>query len=387
MRVLRILSRSTRSQPTQNLKSHFSDTTKIEVSTSKESYPIYIGRGLEHALNCEIEGLARLGSKVAVVTDSSVRAVLRQFFDSALGDLPILEIPCGETSKSIVQYERVLDFFASNGLDRGGVAVAVGGGVIGDLTGFAAASWLRGIKFIQIPTTLLSMVDSSVGGKTGINIAAGKNLVGAFHQPIAVYEDLDLLASLPSRDFCAGVAEVIKYGMLADSDLFEMLERQPLTDFMDHRLGLVIERNCQTKANVVNADEKELKSSGGRALLNLGHTFGHAIENVAGYGEYLHGEAIAVGLVAAARLSANFGYLEQSDVDRVVKMVRTHQLPDQLKSPLKLDALFSAMQNDKKVRSGKLRFVVLESIGRAITKDDVPVEKVEEVWRTVGGID
>ena len=384
---MRILSRLTRSQPIQNLKSHFSDTTKIEVSTSKESYPIYIGRGLEHALNCEIKGLARLGSKVAVVTDSSVRAVLRQFFDSALGDLPILEIPCGETSKSIVQYERVLDFFASNGLDRGGVAVAVGGGVIGDLTGFAAASWLRGIKFIQIPTTLLSMVDSSVGGKTGINIAAGKNLVGAFHQPIAVYEDLDLLASLPSRDFCAGVAEVMKYGMLADSDLFEMLERKPLTDFRDHRLGLVIERNCQTKANVVNADEKELKSSGGRALLNLGHTFGHAIENVAGYGEYLHGEAIAVGLVAAARLSANFGYLEQSDVDRVVKMVRTHQLPDQLKSPLKLDALFSAMQNDKKVRSGKLRFVVLESIGRAITKDDVPVEKVEEVWRTVGGID
>ena len=387
MRVLRISSRSTRLQLIQNLNSHLSSTTKIEVSTSKESYPIYIGRGLEHALNCEIEGLARSGSKVAVVTDSSVRAVLRRFFDSALGELPILEIPFGETSKSIVQYERVLDFFASNGLDRGGVAVAVGGGVIGDLTGFAAASWLRGIKFIQIPTTLLSMVDSSVGGKTGINIAAGKNLVGAFHQPIAVYEDLNLLASLPSRDFCAGMAEVMKYGMLADSDLFEMLERQPLTDSRDHRLGSVIERNCQTKANVVNADEKELTSSGGRALLNLGHTFGHAIENVAGYGEYLHGEAIAVGFVAAARLSADFGYIEQSDVDRVVKVVKAHQLPDQLKSPLKLDALFSAMQNDKKVRSGKLRFVVLESIGRAITKDDVPLEKVEEVWRTVGGID
>ena len=387
MRVLRILSRPTRSQLIQNLNSHLSNTTKIEVSTSKVSYPIYIGRGLEHALNCEIEGLARSGSKVAVVTDSSVRAVLRRFFDSALGELPILEIPFGETSKSIVQYERVLDFFASNGLDRGGVAVAVGGGVIGDLTGFAAASWLRGIKFIQIPTTLLSMVDSAVGGKTGINIAAGKNLVGAFHQPIAVYEDLNLLASLPSRDFCAGMAEVMKYGMLADSDLFEMLERQPLTDSRDHRLGSVIERNCQTKANVVNADEKELTSSGGRALLNLGHTFGHAIENVAGYGEYLHGEAIAVGFVAAARLSADFGYIEQSDVDRVVKVVKAHQLPDQLKSPLKLDALFSAMQNDKKVRSGKLRFVVLESIGRAITKDDVPLEKVEKVWRTVGGID
>lgn len=369
------------------MNSHFSSTTKIEVSTSKESYPIYIGRGLELALKSEIEGLTRSGSKVAVVTDSSVRVALSGFFDSALSELPILEIPSGETSKSIAQYERVLDFFASNGLDRGGVAVAVGGGVVGDLTGFAAASWLRGIRFIQIPTTLLSMVDSSVGGKTGINISAGKNLVGAFHQPIAVYEDLNLLASLPSRDFCAGMAEVMKYGMLADADLFDMLERQPLTDSRDERLGSVVERNCQTKADVVNADEKELSSSGGRALLNLGHTFGHAIENVAGYGEYLHGEAIAVGFVAAARLSADFGYIEQSDVERIIKVVKAHKLPDRLKSPLKLDALFSAMQKDKKVRSGKLRFVVLESIGQAITKDNVPLEKVEAVWRTIGGID
>ncbi len=384
---MRISSRSTRSQHIQNLNSHFSSTTKIEVSTSKESYPIYIGRGLELALKSEIEGLTRSGSKVAVVTDSSVRVALSGFFDSALSELPILEIPSGETSKSIAQYERVLDFFASNGLDRGGVAVAVGGGVVGDLTGFAAASWLRGIRFIQIPTTLLSMVDSSVGGKTGINISAGKNLVGAFHQPIAVYEDLNLLASLPSRDFCAGMAEVMKYGMLADADLFDMLERQPLTDSRDERLGSVVERNCQTKADVVNADEKELSSSGGRALLNLGHTFGHAIENVAGYGEYLHGEAIAVGFVAAARLSADFGYIEQSDVERIIKVVKAHKLPDRLKSPLKLDALFSAMQKDKKVRSGKLRFVVLESIGQAITKDNVPLEKVEAVWRTIGGID
>jgi len=384
---LRISSRSTRSQLIQTLNSHLSSTTKIEVSTSKESYPIYIGRGLELALKSEIEGLTRSGSKVAVVTDSSVRVALSGFFDSALSELPILEIPSGETSKSIAQYERVLDFFASNGLDRGGVAVAVGGGVVGDLTGFAAASWLRGIRFIQIPTTLLSMVDSSVGGKTGINISAGKNLVGAFHQPIAVYEDLNLLASLPSRDFCAGMAEVMKYGMLADADLFDMLERQPLTDSRDERLGSVVERNCQTKADVVNADEKELSSSGGRALLNLGHTFGHAIENVAGYGEYLHGEAIAVGFVAAARLSADFGYIEQSDVERIIKVVKAHKLPDRLKSPLKLDALFSAMQKDKKVRSGKLRFVVLESIGQAITKDNVPLEKVEAVWRTIGGID
>lgn len=369
------------------MNSHFSNTTKIEVTTLKESYPIYIGRGLDAALRSEIEGLVDSGSKVAVVTDASVRSALSSFFDSALRDLPILEIPTGETSKSIAQFERVLDFFAANGLDRGGVAVAVGGGVVGDLTGFAAASWLRGIRFIQIPTTLLSMVDSSVGGKTGVNISAGKNLVGAFHQPIAVYEDLNLLASLPSRDFSAGMAEVMKYGMLADAELFEMLEENPLLEWRDDRLTAVVERNCQTKADIVNADEKELSSSGGRALLNLGHTFGHAIENVAGYGEYLHGEAIAVGFVAAAQLSAVYGYITQSDVDRIVRMVKAHNLPDRLKSPLKLDSLFSAMQKDKKVRAGNLRFVVLESIGRAITKDDVSRDLVEDVWRSVGGID
>ena len=181
------------------------------------------------------------------------------------------------------------------------MAIAFGGGVVGDLTGFAAASWLRGIRFIQVPTTLLSMVDSSVGGKTGINIESGKNLVGAFHQPISVYEDLDLLASLPPREFAAGMAEVVKYGMLGDPELFDMLEAEPLLDFQDERLAGVVKRNCQLKADVVNADEKELAGSGGRALLNLGHTFGHAIENVAGYGDYLHGEAVSVGFVAAAK--------------------------------------------------------------------------------------
>ncbi len=369
------------------MNSHLSNTTRIEVTTPKESYPIHIGRGLESALKKEIEELKRSGSKVAVVTDASVRSALSGFFEASLGDLPILEIPSGETSKSIAQFEQALHFFASHGLDRGGVAVAVGGGVIGDLTGYAAASWLRGIRFIQVPTTLLSMVDSSVGGKTGINIPAGKNLVGAFHQPIAVYEDLNLLGSLPAREFSAGMAEVMKYGMLADAELFELLEAQPLLSWSDERLGEVVKRNCQTKADVVNADEKELTQSGGRALLNLGHTFGHAIENVAGYGEYLHGEAIAVGFAAAAQLSASYGYIDQSDVDRIVAVVKSHHLPDRLKSPLKLDALFSAMQKDKKVRAGQLRFVLLQSIGQAFTKDDVSRDRVEEVWRRVGGID
>lgn len=357
------------------------------MTTAKESYPIYIGRGLESSLAKHIDSLRSEGSRIAVVTDRSVRKALPRFFDSALRDLPVLEAPSGETSKSMGQFESTLDFFAASGLDRGGVAVAVGGGVIGDLTGYAAASWLRGIRFIQVPTTLLSMVDSSVGGKTGINIAAGKNLVGAFHQPIAVYEDLDNLKTLPSREFAAGMAEVIKYGMLADRELFEMLEAEPLTDWKDERLTNVVRRNCQTKADVVNADEKELSRSGGRALLNLGHTFGHAIENVAGYGEYLHGEAISVGFVAAAMLSQHYGYIESSDVERVEKAMEAHALPTRLRSPLSTEALFQAMGKDKKVRAGSIRFVVMESIGTAATKDDVDLAVVDRIWRELGAVD
>ena len=357
------------------------------MTTAKESYPIYIGRGLESSLADRIETLRRSGSRIAVVTDQSVRGALPGFFDSALKDLPVLEVPSGETSKSMKRFEEALDFFAASGLDRGGVAVAVGGGVIGDLTGYAAASWLRGIRFIQVPTTLLSMVDSSVGGKTGINIAAGKNLVGAFHQPIAVYEDLNILGTLPPREFAAGMAEVMKYGMLADRELFEMLEAKPLTDWRDERLTGVVQRNCQTKADVVNADEKELSKSGGRALLNLGHTFGHAIENVAGYGEYLHGEAIAVGFVAAAILSQHYGYIGEADVERVRRVVEAHGLPTRLRSELSTEELFQAMGKDKKVRAGTIRFVVMESIGQAATKDDVDLAVVDRIWRELGAVD
>src|SRR6185295_4410937 len=193
-------------------------------------------------------------------------------------------------------------------LDRGGVLFAVGGGVIGDLGGFAAAAWLRGIEYYQVPTTLLAMVDSSVGGKTGINLASGKNLVGAFHQPRAVFISTGLLSTLPPREFAAGMAEVIKYGLLGDAPLFAQLEEAPLT-IANARLAAVVRQCCALKARIVEADERETAKEGGRALLNLGHTFGHAIENVAGYGEYLHGEAVAIGLCAAARLSQKLGYI------------------------------------------------------------------------------
>ena len=360
---------------------------KIEVTTARESYPIYIGRQLQITLGDEIANLKSQGSRLAVVTDSAIRQAIPQYFDGVFDGIPTIEIPPGETSKSLSEFGRVLDFFASNGLDRGGVAIAFGGGVVGDLTGFAAASWLRGIRFIQVPTTLLSMVDSSVGGKTGINIDSGKNLVGAFHQPISVYEDLDLLASLPPREFAAGMAEVVKYGMLGDSELFDLLEAKPLLGFQDERLAGVVKRNCQLKADVVNADEKELAGSGGRALLNLGHTFGHAIENVAGYGDYLHGEAVAVGFVAAANLSQKLGYIDSDQVDRITETLHAHGLPVKLKSPLRKENLMSAMRKDKKVRAGQLRFVTLRRIGEAITEDGIDMDLVSSVWGAVGAVD
>src|SRR6185436_13759309 len=206
---------------------------------------------------------------------------------------------------------------------------AVGGGVVGDLAGFAAASYLRGVDYYQVPTSLLAMVDSSVGGKTGINLAAGKNLVGAFHQPRGVFVATDLLATLPTREFAAGCAEIIKVGLLGDAELFARLERAPLT-LVSGDLADVIRRCCALKARVVEADEFETAKDGGRALLNLGHTFGHAIEQVTGYGAYLHGEAVAIGLCAAVRLSQKLGYITAIDVGRVESTVAAHALPTRL---------------------------------------------------------
>jgi 3-dehydroquinate synthase len=265
------------------------------------------------------------------------------------------------------------------------VLYAVGGGVIGDLAGFAAASWLRGISFVQVPTTLLSMVDSSVGGKTGINIAAGKNLVGAFHQPRSVFIATDLLHTLPAREFAAGMAEVIKYGLLGDADLFAQLERVPLrADSAD--LAAVVRCCCALKARIVEADERETAAEGGRALLNLGHTFGHAIENVAGYGEYLHGEAVAIGLAAAARLSLQLGLVDAAVIERVDRVLAAHALPTRLRASLPLADLRAAMARDKKVRAGGLRFVVLRAVGEAATLGNIPPEMADASFRAVGAV-
>jgi 3-dehydroquinate synthase len=355
----------------------------LTVNLSERSYPIVFGTDLTSDVRQTVDRLVAGGSRVAVVVDENVAETHASMLQAALGHAPALLIPSGEGSKSITAFARVLDFLAEAKLDRSSTLFVVGGGVVGDLGGFAAASYLRGIDYFQLPTTLLSMVDSSVGGKTGINIDAGKNLVGAFHQPKGVFIATDLLATLPSREFAAGMAEVIKYGLLGDAALFGRLETQPLT-MADPVLAAVIRQCCALKARIVEADERETAKEGGRALLNLGHTFGHAIENVAGYGAYLHGEAVGVGLCAAARLSQKLGYLTAANVARVDRVVAAHALPVRLRSPLAFADLQAAMGRDKKVRAGGLRFVVLKSLGEAATQVDVPPELAEASFREVG---
>ncbi len=357
----------------------------LTVNLDARSYPIRFGADLAGEVRGEVARLTMAGRKVAVLTDANFVRAQGAALRAMLGDAPVLAVEPGEGSKSLAGLGRVLDFLAEQKLDRGGTLFAVGGGVIGDLGGFAAASWLRGIDFVQVPTTLLAMVDSSVGGKTGINLPAGKNLAGAFHQPRAVFISTGLLATLPPREFAAGLAEVIKYGLLGDAALFTQLEKTLLT-IASPELAAVVRRCCAAKARIVEADEFETAKDGGRALLNLGHTFGHAIENAAGYGEYLHGEAVAIGLCAAARLSAELKLISAADEARVAKVVAEHALPTKLRAPLALTDLLAAMARDKKVRAGLPRFVVLNKIGEAATRDGVTAAQAEACFRAIGAV-
>ncbi len=356
------------------------------VNLAERSYPISFGGDAAGLARAALAGLRAAGRRRAVVTDERFAAAQPEVLAGLAGDAPVLVLPAGEGTKSLAELGRVWDFLAKNRLDRTAVLIAVGGGVIGDLAGFAAASYLRGIEFYQVPTTLLAMVDSSVGGKTGINLQAGKNLVGAFHQPQAVFIGTDLLKTLPPREFAAGMAEVIKYGLLGDAELLAELERAPLT-VDDSRLAGVVRRCCEIKAGIVAADERETAKDGGRALLNLGHTFGHAVEQVSGYGAYLHGEAVAIGLCAAARLSQKLGYIGAAEVARVDAVVAAHGLPVRLREPLALEALIAAMSRDKKVRAGVLRFVVMTALGVSITQGGVDAELAAASFREVGAVD
>ncbi len=359
----------------------------LTVNLQERSYPIVLGAGLQRDVRAEVDRRRQAGGRVAVLTDANVASRQGEALAAMFGDAPCCTVAPGEAAKSVAGLGEVLEFLAGQRLDRGGALFTVGGGVVGDLGGFAAASYLRGIEFFQVPTTLLAMVDSSVGGKTGINLAAGKNLAGAFHQPRGVFVDTHFLATLPAREFAAGASEVIKYGLLGDAELFSQLERAPLTA-TGANLAAVIRRCCALKARIVEADERELAPDGGRALLNLGHTFGHAIEQAAGYGTYLHGEAVAIGLGAAARLSQKLGLVSAGDVARVEAVVAAHALPVRLRAPLAVPALLAAMARDKKVRAGLPRFVVLSRLGGAATQSDgITPALVEACFREVGAVD
>ncbi|MEM0965399.1 MAG: 3-dehydroquinate synthase [Verrucomicrobiota bacterium] len=358
----------------------------LTVQLGERSYPIRIGFELFESLTeaSHLNRQIRAGRRCAIVVDSTVRETHGRLIEEAFPGIPQFTVPAGEESKSLSQAEEVLEFLADNHLDRSSFVIAVGGGVVGDLAGFCAATYLRGVDYFQIPTTLLSMVDSSVGGKTGVNLVAGKNLVGAFLQPNGVAAWLPFLETLPEREFAAGMAEVIKYGILADEDLFHLLEKTGRLDARSPILESVVLRCCAIKARIVAEDETELAQEGGRALLNLGHTFGHAIEAVAAYKTYLHGEAISIGMILAAEFSARNGFLESSAVTRIRDLILANGLPSTLSAPLSVDDLLAAMGRDKKNREGKIRLVVIDEIGKARTQEIADSVLLEELWKEAG---
>jgi 3-dehydroquinate synthase len=340
----------------------------VKVPLPAGGYAIQIGGGLLSRLGRECARLD-LGKRCAVISDRNVaprfaRAALAGLADNGF-DPVLVEIPAGETAKSLKTVQACYDQLAARRLERKSFIVALGGGVVGDLAGFVAATYLRGIAFVQVPTTLLAQVDSSVGGKVGVNLKAGKNLVGAFHQPRLVLCDLDTLSTLPIREYRSGLAEVIKYGIIYDAPFFKKLERD-LPRLLERHPGTlagVVARCCEIKAAVVGQDEKE---GGLRAILNFGHTVGHALEAISHYGQYLHGEAISIGQVAAARLSARLLGLPPTDVDRITALFKRAGLPTelQLNAPRR-SRLLAAMRVDKKVVAGEIKFVLARRIGEA----------------------
>ncbi len=349
----------------------------LNVNLGTRSYPIYIG---EHLLDSGLLANHLGGSSVMVVSNETVAPL---YMERLLQGLPPqlrcsqLLLPDGEAHKTLATATTILDALVGHGYGRDACLVALGGGVVGDITGFAAACFQRGIDFIQVPTTLLAQVDASVGGKTGVNHVGGKNLIGAFHQPRCVLVDIDTLNTLSAREYRAGLAEAVKHGAVRDLDFFEWLESHAddLLDLTHHRLIHMVRRCCEIKSEIVAADERE---AGVRAILNFGHTFGHAIENAVGYGGWLHGEAVAVGMVMAAELSCRVGMLDADFQLRLTGLLDKLGLPT---TPPPLDAAMirAIMQGDKKVLGGRLRFVLLEGPGQATVSDAVPDAMLEQL--------
>jgi len=344
----------------------------LNVALGERSYPIYIGGGLLGRADLIAEKLPQ--KKTAIITNSTIAplylAPLKRALEArGVSVVPVI-LPDGESYKTWETLNRIFDALLEHRCERSTALIALGGGVIGDLAGFAAAVYQRGVPYIQVPTTLLAQVDSAVGGKTAINHPRGKNMVGAFYQPLAVVSDTDTLATLPPRELAAGLAEVVKYGLIRDPPFFEWLEANMarLARREPEALAYAIERSCANKADVVSCDEREI---GPRALLNFGHTFGHAIEAGTGYGAWLHGEAVAAGMLLAAKLSQRLGLVAAEDVRRLGAVLKEAGLP--LEAPtLGMERYLELMGHDKKVEGGRIRFVLLKRIGEATVSDQVP---------------
>jgi 3-dehydroquinate synthase len=357
----------------------FSAMQVLTVNLDDRSYPIYIGEQL--LSNPELITRHISGKQICIVTNETIAPLYLNSLISGLAGYQVdsVILPDGESYKTLEVWASIFDKLLSARHNRTTTLVALGGGVVGDMTGFAAACYQRGVDFIQIPTTLLSMVDSSVGGKTGVNHPLGKNMIGAFYQPQCVVADTSLLSSLPPRELSAGIAEVIKYGLISDYDFFVWLEDNiaALLAGDKEALAYAVKRSCENKADVVAQDERE---GGLRAILNLGHTFGHAIETAQGYGNWLHGEAVAAGMAMAADLSWRRGAISEQDLARIIQLLERANLPTKAPADMTPDQFKELMGVDKKVLDGRLRLVLLESMGKAIITSDIDADLLQQTF-------
>ena len=357
---------------------------KVRVELGINSYDIYIGNALSDELKRFI-GNAKFSKKALLVTDTNVKKIfsgeIRLALESAGLDVKLVTIPAGETSKCLAEAEKIYTTAIEFGLDRKSAIFALGGGVVGDLTGFIAATYLRGVPFVQIPTSLLAQVDSSVGGKVAVNHQLGKNLIGAFYQPKAVFIDLDMLNTLLSREIASGLGEIVKYGVISDADLFKYLEDNAYqtlaleNEVMEH----IIARSCEIKAEVVSKDEKE---GGLRRILNFGHTMAHAIEEATGYSKYTHGEAVAIGMIGAAYISKSLGRIDESVFNRLQALIDKLGMVSKAKD-CDVDHMLNAIFRDKKTINGKINWVLMDKIGKVSVVSDIPNDIVKSAFEYI----
>ena len=355
------------------------------VHTSQGNYPVIVGRDVIDDLGLELQKTGQQGRAFIVADEVMFSNPVRrtqEALERGGYETHVLAMEIGESSKNIATLEVVYSWLADRRAERGDVVVAMGGGVIGDLVGFVAATWLRGVSVVQVPTSLTAMVDSSIGGKTGVNLPQGKNLLGAFHQPKLVVQDIVHLETLPPREMAAGWAEAVKHGLILDADLLDTFERlAPQMVALEGDSPVeAIRRSVAIKGDIVSADEFETGDR--RVLLNYGHTIGHAIEAVSGYGQYLHGEAVAIGMMAAAGIASRLGMIDAELVERQLRLLESYNLPTKAEH-LDSAAIIDATKSDKKSRGGTIRWVLLEGPGQATTRRDVPEDVVIEALQDV----